>query len=102
MGKYLSLWEIDRTRLPVSPKERVTGMIPLLEKVKQELKNGQVKDWGVFVGETSGYSINEGTEVELMKGIQQYSPFVQFKVHAIASVDQVLEVYNEMIKALTK
>jgi hypothetical protein len=77
-------------------------MIPLLERVKQELKEGQVKDWGEFVGESRGYSISEGTEIEIMKGIQQFSPFVQFKLHAIASVDQVLEVYNEMMKAMTK
>ena len=60
-------------------------MSALLEKVKQDLKKGQLKDWGSFVGEMSGYSINEGTEVELMNAIQQYTPFVQFKVHPIAS-----------------
>jgi len=98
MGKYLLLWEMDRTRLPVSPKERGTGMSTLLEKVKQDLKKGQLKDWGAFVGEMSGYSVHEGTEVEIMNAIQQYTPFVQFKVHAIASVGQV----DEMIKALTK
>ena len=98
MGKYLLLWEMDRTRLPVSPKERGTGLSTLLEKVKQDLKKGQLKDWGAFVGEMSGYSVHEGTEVEIMNAIQQYTPFVQFKVHPIASVGQV----DEMIKALTK
>lgn len=63
-----------------------------------KIKKGITKDWGVFVGEYDVYSVVEGTEVEILKQIQQYTPFVYFKVHPIASVKQV----EEMIKALTK
>jgi hypothetical protein len=98
MGKYLMLWEIDTTKIPLSPKERGTGWNALMEMVKQDLKKGLLKDWGSFVGEMSGYSVHEGTEVEIMKGIQQFVPYVHFKVHPVASVSQV----EEMIKALTK
>jgi hypothetical protein len=98
MGKYLVLWEIDATRIPVSPKERGTGWGALMELVKQDMKKGVTKDWGAFVGERHGYSINEGTELDIMASLQQYSPFVHFKVHPIASVGQV----EELIRALTK
>jgi hypothetical protein len=98
MAKYLVLWEIDTTKIPVSPKERGTGWSALMEMVKQDMKKGLTKDWGAFVGELSGYAINEGSELEVMNALQQYSPFVHFKVHPIASVSQV----EEMIKALTK
>jgi len=98
MGKYLYLWEIDRTKVPIDPKERGFGFNMLMEMVKEDIKKGITKDWGVFVGEHSGYSIVEGTEVELMKQIQQYTPFVYFKVHPIGSIAQV----EEMIKAMTK
>jgi hypothetical protein len=70
----------------------------LLERVKQDIKNGKTKDWGAFVGEHGGYSVVQGTEVEIMNQLQQFIPFVYFKVHPIASVSQVAE----MIKALTK
>jgi hypothetical protein len=98
MGKYLLLWEIDRTKVPVSPKERGVGFNMLLEMVKQDIKKGITKDWGAFVGELRGYSVVEGTEVEILNQIQRYTPFVYFKVHPIASVAQV----EEMITALTK
>jgi len=98
MGKYLLLWEIDATKIPVSPKERGAGWKVLMEMVKQDIKRGFTKDWGAFVGELSGYAVDEGTEVEVMNALQQYTPFVHFKVHPIASVTQV----DEMIKALTK
>lgn len=98
MGKYLYLWEIDRTKIPMDPKERGVGFSMLLEMVKQDLKKGITKDWGVFPGEFSGYSVVEGTEVEIMNQVQQYTPFVYFKVYPIASVTQT----EQMIKALAK
>ena len=98
MGKYLLLWEADRTKVPVNPKERGAGFNMLLEMVKQDIKNGKTKDWGAFVGELRGYSVVEGTEVEIMNGLQRFFPFVSFKVHPIASVTQV----EESMTALTK
>jgi hypothetical protein len=98
MGKYLMLWEIDTTKIPVGPKERGAGWNALMEMVKQDIKKGINKDWGAIVGEINGYAVMEGTEVEIMNALQQYVPFVHFKAHPIASVSQV----DEMIKALTK
>jgi hypothetical protein len=98
MGKYLLLWEIDATKIPVSPKERGAGWNALMEMVKQDIKKGLIKDWGTFIGELSGYAVEEGSELEVMNAVQQYTPFVHFKVHPIGSVIQV----DEMIKALTK
>lgn len=98
MGKHLLLWEIDRTRLPLSPKERGDGFNLLLAMVKQDIKKGITKDWGAFVGELYGYAVVEGTEVEIMNMAQQYSPFVHFKIHPIGTVSHA----EEMIKAMTK
>ena len=98
MGKYLLLWEIDTTKIPVNPKERGTGWSAQMEMIKKDMKKGLIKDWGAFVGELRGYAVDEGSELEVMNATQQYSPFVHFEVHPIASVSQV----DEMIKALTK
>lgn len=98
MGKYLLLWEIDRTKIPVNPKERAAGFNMLLDMVKQDIKKGITKDWGVYVGEYFGYSVVEGNDVEILNQLEQYSPFVLFKVHPVASVAQV----DEMIKVLSK
>ena len=98
MGKYLLLWEVDWTKVPVSPKERGVGFNMLLEMVKQDIKKGITKDWGAFVGELGGYSVVEGSEVEIMNQLQRFVPFVHFKVHPIATVTQT----EEMITALTK
>lgn len=94
MGKYLLLWEMDQTRIPVDPKERETIWGPLMDMVKQDIEKGIFKDWGSFVGETKGYTIAEGTEEEIENMVKQYIPFVQFEVHPIA--------VDEGIKALSK
>jgi hypothetical protein len=96
MARYLILWEVDQTRIPINPKERGAGFAALMKMVRQDREKGLTKDWGAFVGEDRGYSINEGSELEVMKGLQQYVPFVRFQVHPIASEDLV----NEEIKAL--
>jgi len=91
------LWELDHARTPVDPKERGAGYQLLMTAIKQDMQKGALKDWGAFVGESSGYAVAEGTEVEIGNMMQQYIPFVIFKTHAVASVSQV----EEITKALT-
>ena len=43
MGKYLYIWEIDRTKIPIDPKERGIGFSVLMEMVKQDIKKGITK-----------------------------------------------------------
>ena len=97
MGKYLLLWEVDRARMPIDPKERGAGWDLLMAMVRQDIEKGVSKDWGAFVGETNGYAVAEGTEIEILNMTAQYGPYVSFKVHPIASESQV----NDMIKALS-
>ena len=96
MGKYLVLWEVVQTQIPINPKERGQGWGMLMAMIRQDIEKGITKDWGAFVGESKGYSINEGTELEVMSSLQQYVPFCTFKVLPVATESQV----NDMIKAL--
>ena len=97
MGRYLVLWEVEQTKIPEDPQERGGGWGVLMAMVRQDIEKGLVKEWGVFVGETRGFNVIEGTEVEVMNLVQQYVPFVTFKVHPVASESQA----NEMIKTLS-
>ncbi len=97
MGKYLVLWKIEQSTIPINPKKRGEGWTLLMALIRQDMKKGLTKDWGVFVGERNGYAINEGTELEVMNGLQQYVPFCSFKVHPIATPDMA----EEMIKTLS-
>ena len=97
MGKYLLLWEVDKTRLPVDRTERAQGMSALMALTKQDLDKGLALSWGAFIGETSGYAIYEGSEVDIMKAVQQYIPFASYTVKPLATLEQV----NEMLADLS-
>ena len=96
MGRYHLLWEADTTRTPVDRKERGTLVKGLLDIVKQDIEKGITKDWGGFLGEAKGYAIVEGTELEIAKMIQQYTPFVSFEVHPVTSLSD----WDELVKNL--
>ncbi len=40
MGKYLVLWEVVQTQIPVDPKERGEGWGMLMAKVRQDIEKG--------------------------------------------------------------
>lgn len=96
MGKYLLLWDVDPAKVPVNPKERAAAWKPLIDMVKQDMEKGITKDWGCFVGEMSGYSVVEGTEVEIGAQLQKYVPYVLFEVHPLASLEQMGEIINAL------
>ena len=96
MGKYLMLWDMNRNLIPIDPHERGQGYAALMEFVQQDIEVGLTKDWGCYVGQGNGYAIVEGTEVEISKMVQRYSPYCEFSTHPVASLDQM----NEVIKAL--
>lgn len=96
MPRYLVLWEVNQAKIPTNPKEAGTGWAVLMKMVRQDQEKGIMKHWGAFVGEGRGYDVLEGSELDVMKTIQQYVPFVRVRVHPLASESQV----NELIKAL--
>lgn len=98
MSKYLILWEIDPARVPANAKDRGTAWLAMAEMVKADLKKGITKDWGSFTGELNGYSIGEGNEVSIMTQLIQYAPYVQFEVHAVASLAQVEDAIKASMK----
>jgi hypothetical protein len=98
MPKYLMLWSLDKAYIPADSKERGGGWSLLMELVKQDLKKGVSKDWGLFPSEGAGYCILEGTNVEIMKTTEQYVPYVDFETYPIASVDEA----HELVQALSE
>jgi hypothetical protein len=97
MAKYLMLWDLNQSMIPVDAKERGSGYELLLTMVNLDIEKGLIKDWGAFVGESAGYCVVEGSEVQIGIFVQQYTPYVTFKTHPAASYDQV----NEVVKSLS-
>ena len=97
MGRFLVYWKTDMSRVPEDPKEQVSLFTKLAEMVREDLKNGSTKDFGIFLSGHEGYTIEEGTEQEISLSILKYSPYIICKVFPFLSVDQL----QENLKALS-
>lgn len=98
MPKYFMTWEVDPSRAPIDSKERAILWSNMLDMVKQQIKDGTTIDWGAFVGEGMGYSVAEESEIGVFRTLQKYYPFVNFEVHQVMTVDEVLEALKPMIE----
>jgi len=92
MGRYIILWEADESKIPIDPEERKVGWQMATEMVRQDIKDGLVKDYGAFIGQPNGFTIAEGTEEQILNMTVKFMPFFRFKVIPIASIEQVEEV----------
>jgi hypothetical protein len=96
MSKYLILWTLDPARIPIDPRERGKGWEILMDMIKNDREQGILRDWGTFPSEGRGYSIVEGSTLEVMKMTEQYAPFVQFEIHPAASIDEAAKLIRHL------
>ena len=73
MGRYLVLWEADESKIPLDAKERQDGWLMATAMVREDMKAGLVKDYGVFLGQPNGFTIAEGKEEDVINNICPFS-----------------------------
>ncbi len=98
MAKYLLMWEVDLAKVPADRKERAALWGPMVQMVKQQIRDGTTKDWGVFAGGLQGFSVTEGDEMTVSESAQKYLPYVTFTVHPIITVEQMEKVIEDLKK----
>jgi len=98
MPRYLMTWELDPTKVPISPQERAATWLPMIQMVKEDMKRGLLKEWGTYIGEMKGFGLAEGSEEEVGRMAQRYIPFVQFCTHPAITIDQMEKSAKEMAK----
>ena len=94
MTKFLTLWELDRTRIPDSPEEQLQYYTMLLSMIKEDMKNGKTLEFGAFVGGFKGYVIREGTEQEIHMEISKFAKFTNHKTYPFLEVSQLEETLS--------
>ncbi len=94
MTKFLTLWELDRTRIPDSPEEQMQYYAMLVNMIKEDMKNGRTLEFGAFVGGFKGYVIREGTEQEIHMEISKYAKFTKYRTFPFLEVSQLEEMFK--------
>ncbi len=91
IAKYMALWELDTSRTPEDPKAKKAQWLKFDEVVAKQLKEGVIKDWGIFAGEVCGYVVFEGNTVKLHTFLSMWSPFVRFKTREAMTIHEVIK-----------
>jgi len=92
LAKFVTLWELDRTRIPDDPEEQFRYWNILVNMIKEDIKNGRTIDFGMFTGGFEGYVIREGTELEIQMEISKYSTISNHKTYSILSISHLEEM----------
>ena len=101
MTKYHVLWEIDRSKIPADPKEKISIIMNLLNGAMEGKKSGILSDWGSFTNLT-GYFVLNGTDEEVGLFLTKYSSYLKFSQPTLTvSVEQALEIYTKLSKMVT-
>ena len=96
MAKYLSLWEMNPSSMPIDPAERSAMLGKLLEMTKKGLAEGGIKDWGIFPGGFAGYGLSEGSGTEALARALTFSPYVKFEVKQVLDINEVAQIMQSM------
>lgn len=96
MARYLLLWEYDTSRCPLDPKEKVSQWLALTDIVKRQLKSGEIKEWAHYAGESAGYVIVEGNELDALKISDIYAPYVKFTSKVLLTIEQCEQVWKSL------
>lgn len=98
MAKYYMTWEADEHLWPVDSKEQAALGMKLGDLIKRAMKEGRLSDWGIFIGGDRGYAIGEGNAAELYTELQQYHPYIDFMVHQVLSIDEMMDTQKSRMK----
>ena len=112
MAKYLTIWRANwSSPWPLDPAAATQLLEMMYAGIDEQLKSGQLLEFGYFPNGTSGYAISSG-EVKakdvFMSAFANY-PWIQFEVHEIidyetgkATARQVLKAQAEQMAAMKR
>jgi hypothetical protein len=95
MVKYIVSWKTVNARLPDNDEMRLKLETRFLETVRNSMKFGKLKEFGIFPYGNVGYAVFEGTETELAVEALKYAPYIEFEIHPVIGVDQYLEILTK-------
>jgi hypothetical protein len=96
MSTYLLIWNLNPNYISEEPAKRAKQWQQLMKMIDEDMKRGVLKSWGSFIAEGGGYSLMEGSELDVSVMAQQYVPYVEFETHACATFEQTKQLLEAM------
>ncbi len=102
MPKFYIRWELDLTKIPVNPEERVKLWLTMLEMTAADLRAGVLKDWGMCSDASCGYGFSELSEADLYTALIKWMPYVKFDVKPVLTVTQTIDSLKKAVAAMKR
>jgi hypothetical protein len=96
MAKFINLWEVEVSKMPVDPNERAKIIATQIGTVKKMRAEGKLADWGIFAGGAAGYGIAEGTPSDVLKLTMPFAPYIKSHVHPVLSIEEAEAVLKSL------
>ena len=91
MPKFYIKWQLNPLTTPSNPEERVKAWLSSLQMIKDGLKAGTIKEWGMCSDASGGYAFSDLNEVDLYIQLLKYMPNTIFDIKPVLTVDQVID-----------
>ncbi len=95
MPKFLVRWEMNSCMLPADPEEQGKLFTSLFRMLKEDEKTGVCMNWGMFPEANAGISLSDQSAEELSARLMQYSPYIDFEVKPLLSLDQAMRAFQK-------
>jgi len=102
MTKFYMRWQLNPMFIPANPEERVKQWLTMLEMVRADLKSGALTDWGICNDLSGGYAFAEADEKTVHASVLKWSPYVNFDIKAVLTVDQNIANIKQVAAAMKK
>lgn len=102
MTKYYMKWKMNPMTVPADPAERVKYWLALLERVKGQVKSGELKDWAIACDSSEGYCLVDTDEKSLHATVVTWLPYIQFDIKPVVGVDDVIANIKKAAAAAPK
>jgi hypothetical protein len=101
VSKYYVKWTMNPLEIPKNPEERMKAWQLATQMVRDGMKSGSVKDWGMTTDLSKGYAIVEGAnETDVAAYLGMWIPILNVVAKPVLTVDQTTETLQKMMTSM--
>jgi len=99
MPRYLDIWEIDMTKVPTDPDERMALVTKMHDMTKQWLKEHPGSQWGISLDGTEGFALSSARAKwqDIAAVAAVFQPYIKSRIFQVMSAEEIEEVRNSMM-----
>ena len=99
MARWFAIWRLNLNAPPTDPSKALEILEMFWAGMDQQIKKGDLEEWGAFPDATVGYAIFKGEPADVHRNSAAFYPYFVNEVHEIISYEKVKENLRAVLKA---